>query len=124
MKSSASCADVEHARSTDHDGVIENITVCANACSQAWPVLTATSALVAGTKACITLGSITYDEFADMPFLDCNGEDVMTAVFIHTDGPYVYDLRDRRTRPCTPPLELENALAVSPLELPPSIILD
>ena len=76
------------------------------------------------TKACITVGGITYDEFADMPFLSCNGKDVMTVVFIHTDDPYFYDLRDRRPRPCTPPCELENELAVSPLELPPPIMLD
>ena len=76
------------------------------------------------TKACITVGGITYDEFADMPFLGCNGKDVMTVVFIRTDDPYFYDLRDRRPHPCTPPFELENALAVSPLELPPPIMLD
>ena len=76
------------------------------------------------TKACITLGGITYDEFADMPFVDCASEDVMTVVFINTDDPFFYDLRDRRPGPCTPPLELQQALAVSPLDLPPPIVLD
>ena len=76
------------------------------------------------TKACITVGSITYDEFTDMPFLGCNGEDVMTVVFTHTDDPYFYDLRDRRRPgPHTPPRELARALAVSPLELPPPMLL-
>ena len=77
------------------------------------------------TKACITLGSITYDEFTDMPFVGCSGGDVLTVVFINTDDPYFYDLRDRRRLgPCTPPLELETALSVSPLELPPPVVFD
>ena len=77
------------------------------------------------TKACITLGGITYDEFADMPFVDCASEDVMTVVFINTDDPFFYDLRDRRRPgPHKPPRELETALAVSPLDLPPPVLLD
>ena len=77
------------------------------------------------TKACITWGGITYDEFADMPFVDCAPEDVMSVVFINTDDPFFYDLRDRRRPgPHTPPHELKAALTASPLDLPPPAVFD
>ena len=76
------------------------------------------------TKALLTVGGITYDEFADMPFVDCASEDVMAVVFINTDDPFFYHLRGRRPGPRTPPLKLQQALAVSPLDLPPPLLLD
>ena len=85
------------------------------------------AALTAGCSAAtpITLGGITYDEFADMPFVDCAPEDVMSVVFINTDDPFFYDLRDRRRpRPHTPPHELETALTAAPLDLPPPVVFD
>ena len=75
------------------------------------------------TKVCLARGTTTFDEFTDLPFVGCVGGDVLAVVFMNTDDPYFYDLRDRRTpRPCTPPLELENELAVSQLELPPPML--
>ena len=74
------------------------------------------------TKVCLTHGGHTYDEFSQRPFINCCGGEVMNAVFIKTDDPYFYDLRDRRRRPRQPSLELEWALVAAPLRLPPSIV--
>ena len=76
------------------------------------------------TKACLIIGSHTYDEFMDRPFVDCCSNEVIAVIFTHTDDPYFYDLRDRKHKPNRPPLELEQALAASTLHLPPSFFLE
>ena len=45
-------------------------------------------------KATLVVGNRTFTEFEDKPF--CSGETEATVVFMQTDDPYFYDLRDRR----------------------------
>jgi hypothetical protein len=45
-------------------------------------------------KATLVVGNRTFTEFEDKPFF--SGETEATVVFVQTDDPYFYDLRDRR----------------------------
>ena len=74
------------------------------------------------TKVCLAMGSRSYDEFFDLPFVSVVDDTVMSVVFISTDDPYFYDLADRRRGPRKPAVDLELRLSASPLSLPPPIV--
>ena len=76
------------------------------------------------TKVCLAMGSRSYDEFFDLPFVSVVDDAVMNVVFISTYDPYFYDLADRRRGPRKPAADLELRLSASPLGLPPPIVLD
>ena len=74
------------------------------------------------TKICMMRDSITYDDVMDKPFSACDGRDLQSGAQMNTDELYLYKGRvGQRPGPYAPPLEIERALAMSPLELPPLV---
>ena len=67
---------------------------------------------------CLGLNGKTSDEFMDKPFWGFADKAALGVVFMQTDDPYFYDLRDRRG-PHKPKVELELMLASDPFDLPP-----
>ena len=70
------------------------------------------------TKVCLGLNGKTSDELMDKPFWGSADKTVFDVVFMQTDDPYFYDLRDRRG-PRQPKVELELMLVSDPFDLPP-----